>query len=166
MYTKEEIWASFTNEIRIIKHLGEKISPDGLDHKPTEKQRTTLELMQYIARMGKGVFRAVLEERTEGFTGYITESEGVTLENFAEMMDKQEIEMKELYEKFNDAELAKVLSLWGRTAEKRFFILDALKMITAYKMQLFLYIKASSDASIGTINLWAGMDAPAPQITA
>jgi hypothetical protein len=32
----------------------------------------------------------------------------------------------------------------------------------AYRTQLFLYLKASGREELGTMNLWAGLDAPAP----
>ncbi len=163
MYTREEIWSSFVNEFRIIKHLAEKIPAGKEHHKPTEKQRTTLELLQYISRMGKGILRAILESNAEGFTRYTEASQGVTVENFQIAIDEQVREMKELFDLLTDEELAKELTLWGMTEKKSMFVLNALKMVTAYKMQLFLYIKASGNESIGTSNLWAGMDMPSPK---
>ena len=49
MYTKENLIASVENEFRIIKHLAEKIPADTEGYKPTEGQRTTLELLQYLS---------------------------------------------------------------------------------------------------------------------
>ncbi len=67
MYTREEIWASFENEIRIIKHLFEKIPHGKSDYKPTEKQRTTLELLHYLSEMGTISMRATLEDNPKLF---------------------------------------------------------------------------------------------------
>jgi hypothetical protein len=35
----------------------------------------------------------------------------------------------------------------------------------AYRTQLFLYLKACGREDLGTMNLWAGMDAPAPAVS-
>jgi hypothetical protein len=36
----------------------------------------------------------------------------------------------------------------------------------AYRTQLFVYLKACGREELTTMNLWAGMDAPAPAVTA
>jgi hypothetical protein len=160
MYTKEEIWNSFANEIRIIKHLSEKIPTDSHNHRPTEKQRSMLELLQYLSTMGISILDTYYTGDQNTFGKYHERSTQTTLENFKDQMDVQEQEMKELFAKFNDEVLGTELSLWGLTAKKSIHVLNLLKMMTAYKMQLFLYIKAAGNTSIGTANLWAGIDLP------
>ena len=48
MYTKTDFLISMDREIDIIKHLYTKINPEHLGYKPTEAQRTKLELLQYL----------------------------------------------------------------------------------------------------------------------
>ena len=162
MFSKELIWSSFAKELHIIKHLATKVPAGKEHHKPTEKQRTTLELIQYLSIMGVALLRVYLEENPKAFGEYTERSKGVTIENFGEMMDKQESEMKEVFAKFTDAELNKEIELWGMKGTKAMFLLNTLKMLTGYKMQLFLYAKASGNHTLGTSNVWAGMDMPAP----
>jgi hypothetical protein len=50
--TKEELIASLKHEVRILAHLAAKVDESQLDYRPTPKQRSTLELLQYIAIMG------------------------------------------------------------------------------------------------------------------
>src|SRR5262249_55888489 len=50
--TKEELIASLQNEVRILAHLTGKVDRSKLDYRPTPKQRSTLELLQYMAIMG------------------------------------------------------------------------------------------------------------------
>src|SRR5258706_4280613 len=50
--TKEELIASLRHEVRILTHLAGKVDRSKLDYRPTPKQRTTLELLQYMAVMG------------------------------------------------------------------------------------------------------------------
>ena len=162
MYTKQDIWNAFAKELAIIKHLSEKI-PEGKEHhKPTEKQRTTLELLQYMSIMGAGMLAVALAGDGSAFAQYVARSKDVTVENFATAINWEESEMKSIFEKFTDANLGEEITVWGRTQTRAAYILDILKMITGYKMQLFLYVKASGNESIGTPNLWAGMDAPVP----
>src|SRR5688572_21605353 len=50
--TKEELIASLQHEIRVLLHLAGKVDKLKLDYRPTPKQRSTLELLQYLAVMG------------------------------------------------------------------------------------------------------------------
>src|ERR1700693_2017250 len=50
--TKEELIASLQNEVRILVHLAGKVDKAKLDYRPTPKQRSILELLQYMAIMG------------------------------------------------------------------------------------------------------------------
>ena len=160
MYTKEQIWNSFSKELGIIKHLAEKIPEGGHDHKPTEKQRTTLELLQYMSINGIGTMSAIMDGNPAAFGPLRERSKAVTPENFSQAIDTQETEMKALFESFTDELLDEEITLFGVTASRAIFILELLKTMTGYKMQLFLYAKAAGNEAIGTPNLWAGIDAP------
>src|SRR5271170_5064155 len=50
--TKEELIAALQNEVRILVHLAGKVDESKLDYRPTPKQRSTLELLQYLVMMG------------------------------------------------------------------------------------------------------------------
>ena len=163
MISKEQYWQSIASEFRILKHLVTKIPADKHHHKPTEKQRTTLELLQFLSYFGSSAFQHYLTGDMGGYGKGSEAAKSVTVENFSAMIDAEEARMKELFAKFTDAELATEISLWGRTQTKAIFLLDFLKMFAAYKMQLFLYIKQSGVHSVGTANVWAGMDMPAPK---
>src|ERR1700681_1336699 len=60
---KEELIASLQNEVRILVHLAGKVDQSKLDYRPTSKQRSTLELLQYMAIMGP-VQMAVIQAGT------------------------------------------------------------------------------------------------------
>jgi hypothetical protein len=160
MYTKEEIWSSFSNEIRIMKHLATKIPHDTHHHRPTEKQRSILELVQYISILGIAMFDTVRLGDWQIFNTYGDRQKEVTVDTFIAALERQEAEMKALFEMFDDAELNTEISLFGRTQRKGLYILDTLKMMCAYKMQLFLYIKSSGNSAITMYDLWAGIDTP------
>jgi hypothetical protein len=160
MYTKEQIWKSMKKELDIIKHLAEKIPAGAEHHKPTEKQRTTLELLQYLATSGVGTLDAIYENSMDGFGKYADRRAAVTVESFADAVDLEEKEMAGIYAKFDDTNLEEEISIFGMTQSRALFILDLLKTMTGYKMQLFLYIKASGVHNIGTSNVWGGIDTP------
>jgi hypothetical protein len=48
--TKDELIASLQNEVRILVHLAGKVDKSKLDYRPSPKQRTTLELLQYMVQ--------------------------------------------------------------------------------------------------------------------
>ncbi len=50
--TKEELIASLRHEVRILTHLAGKVDKSKLEYRPTPKQRSTLELLRYMAIMG------------------------------------------------------------------------------------------------------------------
>ena len=50
--SREELIASLRHEVRILVHLAGKVDKSKLDYRPTSKQRSTLELLQYLAIMG------------------------------------------------------------------------------------------------------------------
>src|ERR1051325_10516125 len=57
--TKEELIGSLQNEVRILLHLASKIDRNKLDYRPSAKQRSTLELLQYLVAMGPMLLRAI-----------------------------------------------------------------------------------------------------------
>src|SRR5258705_9417210 len=50
--TKDELIGCLKHEVRILVHLASKVDQSKLDYRPTPKQRSTLELLQYMAIMG------------------------------------------------------------------------------------------------------------------
>ena len=50
--TKSELIALLQKEVRVLLHLVSKIDSSMLDYRPTPKQRSTLELLQYLTNMG------------------------------------------------------------------------------------------------------------------
>ncbi|MEQ1500309.1 MAG: hypothetical protein ABL917_02995 [Parcubacteria group bacterium] len=158
MYTKENFIKSLENEVRIIKHLGSKVTPSMLDYRPTPAQRNTLELMQYISGVGSGIMKAIQTGDPKSWMEYDEFRKSVTLENFGEKMDAELSDMKETFANFTDADFSKEVDFYGAALVAEHMI-NILRNFSAYRMQLFLYIK-SCGGEINTFNLWGGMDAP------
>lgn len=162
MYTKDQLTLALQNEFRIIKHLAEKIPADTEGYKPTEKQRTTLELLQYLSIIFIAFVESVKQNDVKVFGPFVERSKQTTLSNFAEMMNVQEQELITLLASFTDEELEIVINLYnqGEKTKGVYLVESLLKWAAAYKMQLFLYIKSSGNTAIGTANLWGGIDMP------
>ncbi len=162
MYTKQQLTTAIQNEFRIIKHLAEKIPADTEGYKPTENQRTTLELLQYLSIIFIASAQAIKANDTAVFGPFAERSKETTLLNFAAVMDTQEAELVSLLQEFTDAELQMVMNMFnqGEKTKGVYLVESLLKWASAYKMQLFLYIKSSGNSAIGTANLWGGIDMP------
>ncbi len=159
MITKQQFIDNFVKEIDIIRHLATKVTPDMLDYRPHEKQRSMLELLNYLGH----IFTVGVELNIEGNMGKYAELTSnvpvVTLENFDMLMEAQAKAVAARIEALTDAELTEEYEIFGRSASRAMHIFGVMKWTVAYKMQLFLYIKANGNHDISTINLWAGVDA-------
>lgn len=162
MYTKQNFIDSFTNDIRIIKHLGTKLTSEMSSFRPKEDQRSVLELLQYLSHVGTASVDMILNNDMSKFDIHSKNALSVQLENFQEAIDNQQKIMLELMEKFTDEELKTVINLYGMGEKtKGAYLVETVgKWFPTYRMQLFLYLKSIGVSNLGTMNMWAGMDMP------
>jgi Zn-dependent oligopeptidase len=160
MITKEQFVQNLVREIDIIKHLAEKVDSTKLDYRPTEKQRSTLELLQYLGQMVHTGVSAYIAGDQALYVELSKNKDAVTFENFISKMDEQSKFAEEAIGALSEEDMKRESTIWGTTAPLALQLLGVLKNVVAYKMQLFLYIKACGNANIGTSNLWAGVDMP------
>lgn len=160
MITKEQYIKSFVKELEIIKHLAEKITPEMLEYRPSEKQRSTLELMQYLGHISATAILSFIDPVNNSYMELAKAKDLVTFENFISKIDEQIKIVNEQVSVLTDEQLDSEVSFFGMNEKLSMHLLSALKWITAYKMQLFLYIKANGVHHIGTSNAWAGFDTP------
>ena len=159
MFNQDHFIGAIAHEVKVIKHLATKISEDNLTYKPTEKQRNLQELLQYLSIMLPSMFKMVLTVDYGIFPAYTQRSESTTLANFAERMDQSLAETQEIFSQFTEADLNQEVEMFGTKQSKRLFLFNILTMLSAYKMQLFLYVKAAGNHDISTSNVWRGIDA-------
>jgi hypothetical protein len=162
MYTKTDFLQSVDKEIDIIKHLFTKVTLEQMDFKPTEGQRTKLELVQYLSHIGAAGTEMVLTGETGGFAKFVEQGKKVSFENFAEAMDAQKATIHSMVEPLTDEQLSEKVNIFmmGENTKGVYLVNTVLKWLVAYKMQLFLYMKQSGTTAIGTSNLWGGFDMP------
>ena len=161
MIRKDDLKNALTHECRIAIHLHGKLQAGALEYRPTPKQRSTLELLRYLAACGIGSARAMRDGDWDGYTAAMKRTESMEGGAFPELMAQQEAELEEFIDGLSDEALgAEEATLpWGeKVSLGRGLLETTLKWLTAYRMQLFLYAKSSGNAAIGTANNWAGVD--------
>jgi hypothetical protein len=162
--TKEELIQSLQNEVRILVHLAGKIDRSKLDYRPGAKQRSTLELLQYLTIMGPSLVRFI---RTGAFDGaaFGALEAGAKALNFDAVLAalaKQSGEYEKLLNAYSEAEFRGEIEMFGRKSSRGSLIVNlVLCGCAAYRTQLFLYLKACGREELSTMNLWGGMDAAA-----
>jgi hypothetical protein len=163
LITKQEFLDSVLQETRIIKHLALKLTQDHLDYKPTATQRTMLELLQYLSVCAIGPAINIMTGNWEHMKELIEQAKNVNLDNFTTAMDRQYEQIKNLLKERTEADLSQkdATMPWGAPLKAGAALINMpLKCLVAYRMQLFLYAKASGLSNIGPANCWAGVDAP------
>jgi hypothetical protein len=161
MLTKAQFLESVGHEVRIIKHLATKVPKGQYDYRPTPSQRSTLELLRYLshAALSGGTF--AVTGSWDHYDAFEAEAEKLQPGEFAARMDRQLAEIGKLLAPFTDADLG---SRPSKTMMETTIPLGAnltgmvLKLLVAYRMQLFLYAKASGASTIGSMDCWAGVD--------
>ncbi len=158
MITKQQFIESLCAEIDIIRHLGTKIDENMLSYRPSEKQRTLLELMNYLGHIFSTGVTVNIEGNTNRYMEIAQSAPVVTLENFDSVMKNQKEYVVEKITGLTDEQLAEVTDFFGGKAPRAIHMFNVMKWAVAYKMQLFLYIKANGNHDISTANLWRGVD--------
>jgi hypothetical protein len=162
--TKPELIASLQNEVRILLHLAGKIQPSMRDYRPTPKQRSTLELLQYLTLMGPELIRAA-QSGTFDTAAWSAAEKTAASRDFDQTLaalSAQTAEYAALLDGMTDADFRSQVEMFGMSFTRGSFIVNmVLSGCAAYRTQLFLYLKACGRDELGTMNLWAGMDEPA-----
>jgi hypothetical protein len=162
--TKTELLAALQNEVRILLHLAEKIDPSTLDYRPTPKQRSTLELLRYLSIMGPTFVEYAItgSQDPEIWNRAAALAESRDFEQTIAAIAAQSDDYARLLGDVSDDVFRQERSgISGVSTKGASLVNVVLCGCAAYRTQLFLYLKACGRQDLGTMNLWAGMDAPA-----
>lgn len=165
--TKSELIASLQNEVRILLHLAAKVEPTMRDYRPTPKQRSTLELLRYLSIMGPQLVKAANAGAFDpaAWTAAQQDAEARGFDETVAAIAAQKDQYAALLAGVTDADFRTEITMFGQTTTRGMFLVNmVLGGYAAYRTQLFLYLKACGRAELGTMNLWAGMDAPAAAV--
>lgn len=163
MLNTAELKSALSEEIRIIRHLATKVDGAKLDWRPSEGQRSTQELLRYLALVGSGPLKAMLAGDWDVIAGMDAKLEGLGLAGFDAAMESQERDIHAEIDALGDSGLAEREGMmpWGDSLPMgKAIFTTSFRFLCAYRMQLFLYLKQSGAGELGTSNAWLGMDAP------
>ncbi|MGH9386043.1 MAG: hypothetical protein ACRD2N_17330 [Vicinamibacterales bacterium] len=162
--TKSELITSLQNEVRILLHLASKIDRDQLGYRPSPKQRSTLELLQYLSMMGPELVK-VAKAGTFDPAAWTAREQAAGAHDFDQtlaVIAGHKDAYPELLADISDAELREEAKFFGDKMTRGAFLVNlVLSGCAAYRTQLFLYLKARGREELSTWNLWAGVDPPA-----
>lgn len=167
--TKDELISALQNEVRILVHLAGKVDQSKLDYRPSPTQRTTLQLLQYMAVMGPTQI-AVIQTGTfdrPTLSALWAPAEAVaktmTFDQAVAAIEKQSGQYASLLGAWSDADFRANMDMFGTKTTRGALIVNlVLGGHAAYRTQLFCYLKACGREELNTMNLWAGSDAATP----
>ena len=161
---KSELINALQHEARILAHLATKVDPSMLDYRPTPKQRSMLEWFHYLSIMGRNL---VTDGRAGAFNAdkWTATAKAAAARSFdetvADIKGLESFYAKAISE-MSDDEFRKQVTFFGNTQSLGgFFVNTILAGHAAYRTQIFCYLKSCGRTELGTMNLWAGIDAPA-----
>ena len=167
--TKEELISGLQSEVRILVHLADKVDKSKLDYRPSPKQRSTLELLRYMAIMGPTLLAVI---KTGKFDQETMSSIWAPAEAASKLMDfdqavsaiqKQSGDYERLLGAWPDADFRLGMDMFGNKTTRGAIIVNlVLGGHAAYRTQLFCYLKSCGRDELSTMNLWAGADAAVP----
>ena len=162
--TKTELIDSLQNEVRILNHLATKVDRAKLDYRPTPKQRSTLEWLQYLTIMGPELVRAIKDLKFDG-EAWMRADEAAKARDF----DQTVAALAKLSESYasladlSDEDFRAEFEMFGMKYTRAAAVVNVIICgHAAYRTQLFNHLKACGREELNTMNLWAGMDAPPP----
>lgn len=162
--TKSELVAALKSEASVLLHLIGKVDRKQREYRPTPKQRSTSELIKYMSMMGPEVVRVAKDgafDETRWMAAEKAAAEN-TLDHASKTIATHEKTYETLLADLSDADLRTEMEAFGEKATRGAFLVKwALCGSAAYRMQLFLYLKASGREELNSANLWSGVDAAA-----
>ena len=162
MSYKESLINCMEQEINVAKTLYTKLPKDSLDFSPGEKMRTTLEVLRYLTWCASSTVNFYMIQETDpekansNYADYYNRAKDMKPGEFPQKMDEQFAEIKTLLAPLSDEDLLnkKVTLPWNIEKPLGEALMEtALKWLTAYKMQLFLYAKMGNP-ELNTIDCW------------
>ncbi len=165
MLSRNDILDSLLREIQITRHLVGKVPAGGMDFRPSEGQRSTLELLRYQSFCGLGGTYAMIDGGWDRYQALAAASAELSAEEILPALDAQAAGLEEAFGALTDEAFAsqEASSPMGEKMTLGKALLEhPVKWMTAYKLQLFMYCKLAGNDQIWTPNCWGGVDMDRP----
>jgi len=164
--TKDELMGRLQHEVKILLHLVSEVDPAKLDYRPAPKQRSLGELLKYLTvfvPIHLRTIKAGILDMDAWREAWQTEEQAAQPRSLSEIRDaiaKQPDFFSELVKPLTDAELRAEMEMFGHRASRgEWLVWMVLCHYVAYRMQLFLYLKACGREELSTTDLWVGVGA-------
>jgi hypothetical protein len=164
MFTKAAFLKSLALETKIIKHLVTQIPAGKADWRMTPPQRSTIELIRFLTFMPFASVEFALTQAWDKWDGHEAGAKDLQPAAVAKAMDKQLKAITKLLAKHTDVSLKKKTTKhWNGTKMTlgEALVAMVLNTMVAYRMQLFLQVKASGAAHLTSSDCWQGKAAKA-----
>ena len=167
--SKSELMGRLKHEVRVLLHLASKAEPAMIDYRPAPGQRSLLELLQYLSifapihlrTIHAGVFE--MDAWRSAWGTHEAAAKQRSLQESIDAIAAQTALFAELVEPLTDDDLRAEMEMFGSKGTRGSWLLwMVLCHYSAYRMQLFLYLKACGLQDLGTLDLWAGIDSKPP----
>ncbi len=165
---KDELVDRLNHEVRILLHLLSKARPADLAYRPTRGQRSLQDLLEYLTIFPVIHLRTVAAgvwDRDAWGAAWRTEqaaAKGRSLEEIRNAISRQPAMFAQLISPLTNEDLRLEMEMFGRKSSRgELLVWMLLCHYASYRMQLFLYLKACGREELGTMDLWAGVDAVA-----
>ena len=159
MISRELFIESIQAEVTLIKHLHTKLPKANLDYRPTPTQRSLGELLAYIPCTAASPHFFVSGDMSN-IRASMDKIQADAKNDFLGTLDREVDGFIKLVNSFKESDFTtKQATLpTGQKVKVGTALLNfGLKFLTAYRMQLFLYLKAGQP-ELSTLNCWVGVD--------
>lgn len=161
--SKTQLIESMRHESKTLQHLHRCLPAGSLEYRPSPAQRSTEELLRYLTV--SAIIPAVYTQtgNWDHAVGMSEKTQELDLDRFAEAMDEQMAGIEAALADVTDEELGtkEITMPFGTPCMLGEGLMNmCVKALTAYRMQLFLYVKACGNHDVGSFDCWAGMAAP------
>jgi hypothetical protein len=160
---KQHLLNNIEKEINICRRLYTKLPSEKMNYTPGEGIRTNLELLQYLSIAPTLMLVYWLKESDTDFVAYygakVAASKTMPHEQFLSAMEEQKKIITKLFDQISDDDLLdkEVSYPWSgaKAPLGEAIIATSVKWLSAYKLQLFLYIKLCGNKQLATADAWA-----------
>ncbi len=160
--TKKELTDWMVAELKICKRLCRKFPKSKFNYRPAKGMRSATELLRYISFCGTECTRILLLDsfKTQNWGPYMAaEKKAKTLKpsQFPAAIDRQIGDLRRLIAKISDRDFTQrkiAMPMGPALPLNQAIAASAARFVSGYRMQLYLYAKASGAKKLGTADCW------------